>query len=197
MSKQRFTSTTSFAWQFLLACLRDPVIPQDLRGIILHADETSKSRNVYVHMIVRILGASSDLEFECDLRFGGDHSHVTHGTATLRQTDDRDYKWQFAATVHANGQFSVWLTEHGYQAVLAMPLREFLVDAKGEGSIPERARNCLARAHKETVDDLIRMSEDDLLEITYFGEKCLNYVVRRLAEHNMYLRGWREDHPTS
>lgn len=196
MSRQRFTSTTTFAWQFLLACLRDEQVPPELRGVILFAEETKKSRGVYVHMIVRILGAPCDLDFECDLRFGGEHHHVTQGTATLRLVTDPDYQWKFSAMVGANNQLWARLTERGYQAVLARQLREFLVSEE-QPNIAERTRNCLARAQKNTVDDLVRMSEDDLMEITNFGQKCLDFVVKRLAEHNLYLRGWQTDHPSS
>lgn len=46
--------------------------------------------------------------------------------------------------------------------------------------LSERPRNCLRRAHINTVGDLVRSTEKDLLAITNFGHKSLEEVIAKL-----------------
>ncbi len=55
--------------------------------------------------------------------------------------------------------------------------------------LSERPRNCLKRAQVNTVGELLRKSEDDLLAITNFGQKSLDEVTAKLDERGLSLRG--------
>ena len=55
--------------------------------------------------------------------------------------------------------------------------------------LSERPRNCLKRAQVNTVGELLRKSEDDLLAITNFGQKSLDEVKDKLNERGLALRG--------
>ncbi len=55
--------------------------------------------------------------------------------------------------------------------------------------LSERPRNCLKRAQVNTVGELLRKSEDDLLAITNFGQKSLDEVIVKLDERGLSLRG--------
>ncbi len=55
--------------------------------------------------------------------------------------------------------------------------------------LSERPRNCLKRAQVNTVGELLRKSEDDLLAITNFGQKSLDEVLVKLDERGLKLRG--------
>jgi DNA-directed RNA polymerase subunit alpha len=55
--------------------------------------------------------------------------------------------------------------------------------------LSERPRNCLKRAQVNTVGELLRKSEDDLLAITNFGQKSLDEVIAKLDERGLTLRG--------
>ena len=46
-----------------------------------------------------------------------------------------------------------------------------------------RTYNCLKRAQINTVGDVLKMSEKELLEIRNFGEKPLEELRQRLQEH--------------
>lgn len=54
--------------------------------------------------------------------------------------------------------------------------------------LSERPRNCLRRAQVQTVGELIEKSEDDLLNITNFGQKSLEEVTAKLDELGFSLR---------
>ena len=54
--------------------------------------------------------------------------------------------------------------------------------------LSERPRNCLRRAQVQTVGELIEKTEDDLLNITNFGQKSLEEVVVKLDELGFSLR---------
>jgi len=54
--------------------------------------------------------------------------------------------------------------------------------------LSERPRNCLKRAQINTVGELITKSEDDLLNITNFGQKSLDEVKQKLDERGFKLR---------
>jgi DNA-directed RNA polymerase subunit alpha len=58
-----------------------------------------------------------------------------------------------------------------------------------ELDLSERPRNCLKRAQVNTVGELLRKSEDDLLAITSFGQKSLDEVKEKLNERGLALRG--------
>ena len=46
-----------------------------------------------------------------------------------------------------------------------------------------RSHNCLKRAQINTVGDVLRMSEEELLKIWNFGDKPLEELRERLHEH--------------
>jgi len=54
--------------------------------------------------------------------------------------------------------------------------------------LSERPRNCLRRAQVQTVGELIEKTEEDLLNITNFGQKSLEEVVAKLDELGFSLR---------
>ncbi len=54
--------------------------------------------------------------------------------------------------------------------------------------LSERPRNCLRRAQIQTVGELVEKTEDDLLNITNFGQKSLEEVVAKLDELGFSLR---------
>jgi DNA-directed RNA polymerase subunit alpha len=55
--------------------------------------------------------------------------------------------------------------------------------------LSERPRNCLKRAQINTVGELLNKTEDDLLNITNFGQKSLDEVKQKLDERGLTLRG--------
>ena len=55
--------------------------------------------------------------------------------------------------------------------------------------LSERPRNCLKRAQVNTVGELLTKNEDDLLNITNFGQKSLDEVKQKLDERGLTLRG--------
>jgi DNA-directed RNA polymerase subunit alpha len=58
-----------------------------------------------------------------------------------------------------------------------------------ELDLSERPRNCLKRAQVNTVGELLKKSEDDLLAITNFGQKSLDEVLVKLDERGLSLKG--------
>jgi DNA-directed RNA polymerase subunit alpha len=54
--------------------------------------------------------------------------------------------------------------------------------------LSERPRNCLKRAQINTVGELLTKNEDDLLNITNFGQKSLDEVKEKLDERGLMLR---------
>jgi DNA-directed RNA polymerase subunit alpha len=54
--------------------------------------------------------------------------------------------------------------------------------------LSERPRNCLRRAQIHTVGELVERTEDDLLNITNFGQKSLEEVTAKLDELGLSLR---------
>jgi DNA-directed RNA polymerase subunit alpha len=54
--------------------------------------------------------------------------------------------------------------------------------------LSERPRNCLKRAQVNTVGELLSKNEDDLLNITNFGQKSLDEVKEKLDERGLSLR---------
>ena len=54
--------------------------------------------------------------------------------------------------------------------------------------LSERPRNCLKRAQINTVGELLTKTEDDLLNITNFGQKSLDEVKEKLDERGLSLR---------
>jgi DNA-directed RNA polymerase subunit alpha len=55
--------------------------------------------------------------------------------------------------------------------------------------LSERPRNCLKRAQINTIGELLTRNEDDLLNITNFGQKSLDEVKQKLDERGLRLRG--------
>ena len=53
--------------------------------------------------------------------------------------------------------------------------------------LSERPRNCLRRAQVKTVGELVQRTEDDLLNITNFGQKSLEEVIAKLDELGLSL----------
>jgi DNA-directed RNA polymerase subunit alpha len=58
-----------------------------------------------------------------------------------------------------------------------------------ELDLSERPNNCLKRAQINTVGELLTKTEDDLLNITNFGQKSLDEVKAKLDERGLTLRG--------
>ncbi len=58
-----------------------------------------------------------------------------------------------------------------------------------ELDLSERPNNCLKRAQVNTVGELLTKTEDDLLNITNFGQKSLDEVKAKLDERGLTLRG--------
>ena len=54
--------------------------------------------------------------------------------------------------------------------------------------LSERPNNCLKRAQVNTVGELLTKTEDDLLNITNFGQKSLDEVKEKLDERGLSLR---------
>ena len=54
--------------------------------------------------------------------------------------------------------------------------------------LSERPRNCLKRAQVNTIGELLTKTEDDLLNITNFGQKSLDEVKEKLDERGLTLR---------
>jgi len=52
-----------------------------------------------------------------------------------------------------------------------------------------RARNCLDSENVRTVRQLMKMSEQELLELRNFGQTSLKEVMKKLAEHGLALAG--------
>ncbi len=57
-----------------------------------------------------------------------------------------------------------------------------------ELDLSERPRNCLKRAQVNTIGELIEKTEDDLLNITNFGQKSLDEVLEKLDARGLRLR---------
>ena len=62
--------------------------------------------------------------------------------------------------------------------------------------LSERPSNCLKRAQINTIGELLTKTEDDLLNITNFGQKSLDEVKQKLDERGLSLRGLRRSRPT-
>lgn len=58
--------------------------------------------------------------------------------------------------------------------------------------LSERPRNCLRRAQVQTVGELIEKTEEDLLNITNFGQKSLEEVVAKLDELGFGLKNYAD-----
>lgn len=54
--------------------------------------------------------------------------------------------------------------------------------------LSERPRNCLKRGQINTIGELLRKSEDDLLAITNFGQKSLDEIIEKLDQRGLSLR---------
>jgi DNA-directed RNA polymerase subunit alpha len=55
--------------------------------------------------------------------------------------------------------------------------------------LSERPRNCLKRAQVNTIGELLERTQEDLLNITNFGQKSLDEVIVKLDERGLQLRG--------
>lgn len=58
--------------------------------------------------------------------------------------------------------------------------------------LSERPRNCLRRAQVQSVGELIEKTEEDLLNITNFGQKSLEEVVVKLDELGFSLKNYAD-----
>lgn len=54
--------------------------------------------------------------------------------------------------------------------------------------LSERPRNCLKRAQVNTIGELLLRSDEDLLNITNFGQKSLDEIKQKLDERGLSLR---------
>ena len=61
--------------------------------------------------------------------------------------------------------------------------------------LSERPRNCLRRAQIHTVGELVEKTEEDLLNITNFGQKSLEEVAAKLDELGLSLRASADADP--
>ena len=52
-----------------------------------------------------------------------------------------------------------------------------------------RARNCLDAENVRTIRQLVKLTEQDLLELRNFGQTSLLEVKKRLGEHGLGLNG--------
>jgi len=59
--------------------------------------------------------------------------------------------------------------------------------------LSERPRNCLRRAQIKTVGELVQRTEDELLNITNFGQRSLEEVAAKLDELGLSLRQARDE----
>lgn len=57
------------------------------------------------------------------------------------------------------------------------------------GLFNERPRNCLTRINVTTLGELAEKSENDLRNITNFGQKSIDEVKAVLGQHGLKLRG--------
>jgi DNA-directed RNA polymerase subunit alpha len=63
--------------------------------------------------------------------------------------------------------------------------------------LSERPRNCLRRAQIQTVGELVLKTEEDLLNITNFGQKSLEEVAAKLDELGLSLAVSRDQEVTA
>jgi len=63
----------------------------------------------------------------------------------------------------------------------------FMLNISEGSNISVRINNCLQKAKIETIGDLVQKSEQDLLKIKPFGQKCLRGVKKALADIGMSL----------
>jgi DNA-directed RNA polymerase subunit alpha len=54
--------------------------------------------------------------------------------------------------------------------------------------LSERPRNCLKRGQVNTIGELLTHSEEDLMNITNFGQKSLDEIKQKLDERGLSLR---------
>jgi DNA-directed RNA polymerase subunit alpha len=54
--------------------------------------------------------------------------------------------------------------------------------------LSERPRNCLKRGQVNTIGELLTRSEEDLMNITNFGQKSLDEIKQKLDERGLSLR---------
>ena len=55
-----------------------------------------------------------------------------------------------------------------------------------------RSYNCLKRAGINTVEDLIKKTEDDMLKVKNLGRKSLDEVIHKLESYNLSLKNNEE-----
>ncbi|MDP5088339.1 MAG: DNA-directed RNA polymerase subunit alpha [Ilumatobacteraceae bacterium] len=80
---------------------------------------------------------------------------------------------------------------------VALELGEVSVYSSGTGDLDlpiedldlsERPRNCLKRGQVNTIGELLTRSEEDLMNITNFGQKSLDEIKQKLDERGLSLR---------
>jgi DNA-directed RNA polymerase subunit alpha len=90
----------------------------------------------------------------------------------------------------------VQLVEHMSEEAQGLELAEVSAAVSGSPDLDrpiedldlsERPRNCLKRAQVNTIGELLRKTEDDLLAITNFGQKSLDEVIAKLDERGLAL----------
>ncbi len=67
---------------------------------------------------------------------------------------------------------------------LKMPIQEL--------GLSVRASNCLEASHIDTVEQLVKLSEADLLKLRSFGKTSLREIIRKLADLGLTLRSEAE-----
>jgi DNA-directed RNA polymerase subunit alpha len=73
------------------------------------------------------------------------------------------------------------LPDHHGSTDLDLPIEDL--------DLSERPRNCLKRAQINSIGELVTKTEEDLLNITNFGQKSLDEVKQKLDERGLTLRG--------
>jgi DNA-directed RNA polymerase subunit alpha len=87
---------------------------------------------------------------------------------------------EIGSRVHAASRAGgVGLSDQALESKLNMTLAEMKLSV--------RATNCLESEHINTVRDLVRRNEDQLLEVRNFGETTLNEVQEKLSEMGLRL----------
>ena len=90
LSTQRITGAKAFVWQFVQACLRDPSIPQEFRGMMMHSTMTMGDNEclAVAQVLVHIHGARCNVSASLQLERPTRNEPWLHGKCDLHMVDD-------------------------------------------------------------------------------------------------------------
>lgn len=88
---------------------------------------------------------------------------------------------QFATDKHAPEPIETESLSPDEQAVLMRPVTDL--------NLSVRARKCMNRLNIETIGDLVRKTQDELLECKNFGVTSLKEIREKMTAYNLKLRG--------